>query len=238
MADILNIETSTEVCSVSIARNGQTLFAKESTDGLKHSELLTVFIQDIFKENDFRFNQLDAVAVSKGPGSYTGLRIGVSVAKGLCYALNIPLIAVGSIEALGHYTAMHAAKFISANDSDTILLFCPMIDARRMEVYTALYNQQGEETSAVTAEIINENSFMDELKDHKILFFGNGADKCKAKITHSNAVFEGPEKTSARFMQNISQQKYSNKEFEDLAYFEPYYLKNFVATIPKNKIIK
>uniref|UniRef100_UPI003217093B tRNA (adenosine(37)-N6)-threonylcarbamoyltransferase complex dimerization subunit type 1 TsaB n=1 Tax=uncultured Draconibacterium sp. TaxID=1573823 RepID=UPI003217093B len=237
MAIILNIETSTEVCSVSLAENGKTLFQKESDNGLKHSELLTVFIQDIFKENNFEFNKVDAVSVSKGPGSYTGLRIGVSVAKGMCYGLNIPLIGIGSIDAMGVYAAQNSRDFY-ANTDDDELLFCPMIDARRMEVYTALYNSKGEQITPVSAEIIDENSFTDYLKDKKILFFGNGAEKCKEKITHENALFKGPLQTSARFMQNLAETKYNKNEFEDVAYFEPFYLKDFVATIPKNKVLK
>lgn len=237
MAIILNIETSTEVCSVTLAENGKTLFHKESTDGLNHSKLLTVFIQDIFEENKFEMSRIDAVAVSKGPGSYTGLRIGVSVAKGLCYGLNIPLIGVGSIDAMGIWAANNSADFYS-NEQKEELLFCPMIDARRMEVYTALYTSTGERVVPVSAEIIDENSYSEYLKDKKILFFGNGAEKCKAEITHENALFEGPQLTSARFMQNLSETKYNNQEFEDVAYFEPFYLKDFVATIPKNKILK
>lgn len=237
MATILNIETSTEVCSVSLAKDGQTLFQKESSEGLNHSQLLTVFIEDLFKTNTLDLNQLDAIAVSKGPGSYTGLRIGVSVAKGLCYGLNIPLISVGSIEAMGHYVALNLSEF-SGSASAHNLLFCPMIDARRMEVYTALFNNKGEAITSVTAEIIDENSFAEQLVRQSILFFGNGAEKCRSKITHKNALFKGPGKTSARFMQTLSERKYNKRDFENVAYFEPFYLKDFVATIPKNKILK
>ncbi len=236
MATILNIETSTEVCSVVLSKDGKVLFEKESTEGLNHSMLLTVFIEQLFNENSLEMNTLDAIAVSKGPGSYTGLRIGVSVAKGLCYALDIPLIAIGSLDALGFYTSQNLAGFSSVSANN--LLFCPMIDARRMEVYTALYNMKGENIQPVSAEIINENSYASYLKDNKILFFGNGAEKCRNLLTHPNAQFEGPVKTSARFMQNLAETKYNNGEFENVAYFEPFYLKNFVATIPKNKILK
>jgi len=236
MATILNIETSTEVCSVVLAKDGEILFEKESAEGLNHSELLTVFIEELFVENKLKINILDAVAVSKGPGSYTGLRIGVSVAKGLCYALDIPLIAIGTLDAMGFYVSQNANHFGSAPADK--MLFCPMIDARRMEVYTALYNKQGENVKPVSAEIIDENAFSSFLKDHKIQFFGNGAAKCKHMLTHVNALFDGPLKTSARFMQNLAERKYNNKEFENVAYFEPFYLKNFVATIPKNKILK
>lgn len=236
MATILNIETSTEVCSVSLAKDGETLFLKESTEGLNHSQLLTVFIEELFESADFDKKQLDAVAVSKGPGSYTGLRIGVSVAKGLCYGLNIPLIGVGSIDAMGHYVAENVADFYT--ESNDNLLFCPMIDARRMEVYTAIFDKKGEQNQPVSAEIIDESSFGSLLEENKILFFGNGAEKCKAALNHPNAVFEGPAKTSARFMQKLSENKFNQREFENVAYFEPFYLKDFVATIPKNKILK
>jgi tRNA threonylcarbamoyladenosine biosynthesis protein TsaB len=229
MATILNIETSTEVCSVALAKNGKLLYPKEETEGLNHSKLLTVFIEDIFKENNIDLKELDAVAVSKGPGSYTGLRIGVSVAKGLCYGLNIPLIAIDSLEVLGFYAALN---------SNEEMLFCPMIDARRMEVYTALYNAKGKEIKPVSAEIIEPDFLSELLADNKILFFGNGAEKCKEQITHPNASFDGSSKTSAQFMLTLTEEKYINKQFEDLAYFEPYYLKNFVATIPKNKVLK
>jgi len=228
MATILNIETSTEVCSVAISKNGQLLFMKETQEGLNHSEFLSVFIQEAFAENNFQLNQLDAVAVSMGPGSYTGLRIGVSVAKGLCYGLGIPLIAVSSLEIMGIHAALN---------SEDDMFFSPMIDARRMEVYTALYDHNGKEIKPVSAEIIEEDFLSDYLSENKILFFGNGAEKCRSKITHINAMFNGPDKTSAQFMPILTEKKYKKKHFEDVAYFEPFYLKDFVATIPKNKIL-
>jgi len=229
MATILNIETSTEVCSIAVSKGGSLLFKKESWEGLNHSELLTVFIEEAMADNDFTLNQLDAVGVSKGPGSYTGLRIGISVAKGLCYALDIPLIAVNSLEILGTYIALKSTEN---------RLYCPMIDARRMEVYTALYNSTGKEIKPVSAEVVEENFLSEFLAEEKIVFFGNGAEKCKSKISSVNAVFEGPDKTSAQFMQILTEKKFVKKQFEDVAYFEPFYLKNFVATTPKNKIIK
>lgn len=235
MARILQIETSTEVCSVALSENGNLLFLKESLEGLNHSELLTVFIEDLLAENKIEISTIDAVAVSKGPGSYTGLRIGVSVAKGICYALHIPLISMNSLRILGTYTAENADRYLpdSANDN---LLFCPMIDARRLEVYTALYNMHGKEINPVTAEIIHEDFLAEYLENNRILFFGNGAKKCEKIITHPNALFNGPATTSAQFMSTIALGKYNKNEFEDVAYFEPFYLKNFVATIPKNKI--
>ncbi|MCG6190216.1 tRNA (adenosine(37)-N6)-threonylcarbamoyltransferase complex dimerization subunit type 1 TsaB [Maribellus maritimus] len=237
MAVILNIETSTEVCSVALGENGELLFEKESREGLNHSELLTVFIEELFTENNFNMRDIDAVAVSKGPGSYTGLRIGVSVAKGLCYALDKPLISVGSLDSMGIFTAQNIESFFEGNNDEDLLL-CPMIDARRMEVFTALYKSSGQTVQTVSAQIIDENSFSEELKENKILFFGNGAQKCREHLSHPNALFNGPLKTSARFMLFLAEKKYNKKEFEDVAYFEPFYLKNFVATIPKNKILK
>ena len=237
MAIILNIETSTEVCSVSLAKNGELLFEKGDNKGMNHSALLTIFINEIFAENNLSIKNIDAVAVSKGPGSYTGLRIGVSVAKGLCYALEKPLIAVNTLDAMADYTAGNINDFTDLGTDNNVLL-CPMIDARRMEVYTALYNKNGESVKPVDAEIIDEQSFSEYFEKHKILFFGNGAEKCKKYLSHHNALFTGPSKISARFMQNIVEKKYNKKEFEDVAYFEPFYLKNFVAIISKNKILK
>ena len=238
MATILNIETSTEVCSVNLAKNGKLLFEKESLEGLNHSELLTVFIEELFKENHLEMKNIDAVAVAKGPGSYTGLRIGVSVAKGLCYALEKPLIAISTLDAIGIFISQNSEQFNMESEDPKNLLFCPMIDARRMEVYTALYNSKGEQMEPVSAKIIDENSFSDTLKESKIAFFGNGAAKCAKALNHSNALFYGPLKASARFMVKLAEKKYNKKEFENVAYFEPFYLKNFVATVPKNKIIK
>lgn len=236
MATILNIETSTEVCSVNVSENGKLLFEKESLEGLNHSELLTVFIEELLKENHLNIKNIDAVAVAKGPGSYTGLRIGVSVAKGLCYALDKPLIAISTLDALGIFTSRHPAQFGLKSKED--LLFCPMIDARRMEVYTALYNFKGEQLEPVSAKIIDENSFSKRLEISEIAFFGNGAIKCKKMLNRPNALFSGPLKASARFMVKQAEERYNKKEFENVAYFEPFYLKNFIATVPKNKIIK
>ncbi len=237
MAFILNIETSTEVCSVSLAENGNLIVLKESNEGFNHSKSLTVFIEEIFDGNNLKIKSLDAVAVSKGPGSYTGLRIGVSVAKGLCYGLSIPLISVCSLEMMAVHTALKLEKYMPERSSLPVLL-CPMIDARRMEVYTALYNLEGKEIRPVSAEIIGENFLYELFDTHQIIFFGNGAGKCNGRINHKNAIFAGPSETSAQFMQAISEVKFKKQEFEDVAYFEPFYLKNFVATIPKDKILK
>jgi tRNA threonylcarbamoyladenosine biosynthesis protein TsaB len=237
MTNILCIETSTEVCSVAFAQNGKLQFEKESGDGLNHSELLTVFIENLFDENKVKLSQIDAVAVSKGPGSYTGLRIGVSVAKGICYALNKPLIVISTLDSMANFTAKNLELFYTPKKTEKILL-CPMIDARRMEVYHSIYNLQSEQIEPIVAKVIDENSFSSYLNSFKMLFFGNGAEKCKEKLNHHNALFSGPFKASARFMIQMAEEKYNKKEFENVAYFEPFYLKDFVATIPKNKIIK
>ncbi|MDD4144031.1 MAG: tRNA (adenosine(37)-N6)-threonylcarbamoyltransferase complex dimerization subunit type 1 TsaB [Prolixibacteraceae bacterium] len=238
MPIILNIETSSEVCSVAIARNGKLLMEKESLEGLSHSKLLSVFVSDIFKDTGIDMMSIDAVAVSKGPGSYTGLRIGVSLAKGLCYALDKPLIAVGSLDSLADHAAENSDQYTDDISIEGDLLYCPMIDARRMEVYTSLYNQKGEKLEAVSAKIINNSSFKDYLDRYPVLFFGNGSVKCQSLITHPNALFRGPLKTSARYMLNLAEEKFKLNEFEDVAYFEPFYLKDFIATIPGNKVIK
>lgn len=235
MAVILNIETATEVCSVSLSKNGETLFEKESLEGLNHSELLTVFAEELFRENNFEIQNIDAVAVSKGPGSYTGLRIGVSVAKGFCYALDKPLITIGTLDAMASHTAQNLSSYYAEDAADVLL--CPMIDARRMEVYTSLYDATGKRLEPVSAKIIDEDAFSGYLPKYKILFFGNGAEKCRTKLQHPNALFTGPLKASARFMIKLAENKYNNREFENVAYFEPFYLKDFIATIPKNKII-
>ncbi len=236
MALILNIETSTEVCSVVLSKDGKTVVEKESSSGLKHSELLTVFIEDILKHNHFDKSDLDAVAVSKGPGSYTGLRIGVSAAKGLCYGLDIPLISVSTLDAFANYVVNNQKDFIGEDDVADAFI-CPMLDARRMEVYTALYDFNNQKIEDVHAKIIESDSFANQLNKGKIIFVGNATVKVKDIITHKNAIFTQLSKASARFMQNLSEKAYCNKNFEDVAYFEPFYLKDFIATKPKNNIL-
>lgn len=228
MALILNIETSTNVCSTSIAKNGEIIAVKESFEDRSHASLLTVFIDELLTENSVKPNDIDAVSVSEGPGSYTGLRIGVSVAKGFCYAKNIPLIAVNTLRAM---TIM--AKEIVGNEN---ILFCPMIDARRMEVYSAIFNNDTSERRKTIAEVINENSYNKELAENRIVFFGDGADKCKELITNTNAQFIPNIYPSAKHMAELSQEAFNNKEFKDVAYFEPFYLKDFVAITSKKKL--
>ena len=231
MGLILNIETSTTVCSVNIAKDGYKLTGRETNEQNAHSKILTVFIEEIFKESKLNANDLDAVAVSKGPGSYTGLRIGVSVAKGIAYGANIPLLSVNTLQSM----VLGAKKFIN-NNVDENILYAPMIDAKRMEVYTALFTGQFEFQNEISAKIIDEQSFSKELKKYKIYFFGDGAVKCKDAITHNNALFIDDLHPSADYMILFSEKVYNEKKFEDVAYFEPFYLKDFVATIPTKNI--
>lgn len=236
MALIINIETSTEVCSVALSKDGKTIAIKENKEELNHSSLLSVFIDDILKENKLKASELDAVAVSMGPGSYTGLRIGVSTAKGLCYGAGIPLIAVSTLQAVALSVSERAEKESLAKDCNTAL-FCPMTDARRMEVYCALYDVNNKIVSEIEAKIIDENSFTEILDKREILFFGNGAAKCKDVIKHENAKFTDNVYASAEYMAALSEELYNEKSFADVAYFEPFYLKNFVATTPKKKVL-
>ena len=233
MALILNIESSTEVCSVSLSRNGEILQILENVSGQNHSMLMTVFIEQIFKETSLQMSQLEAVAVSGGPGSYTGLRIGVAAAKGICYALNIPLIAITSLAAMAHQVITNPGLY---GLPEVPMLFCPMIDARRMEVYTAFFNEKEELVRGIQADIIEPDSYLSFLEQGKVVFFGNGADKCKAILTHHNAVFLDNIKTSAAYMTDLSETAFREKRFEDVAYYEPFYLKDFVATVPTKNI--
>jgi tRNA threonylcarbamoyladenosine biosynthesis protein TsaB len=235
MALILSLETSTKVCSVCLSNNDEIIAKRELFEANSHATHLTVFIQDIFSElSDYTLKDIDAVAVSSGPGSYTGLRIGVSVAKGLCYALKKPLIAITSLEALAH-AAFNNAELMKTTNSNT--LFCPMIDARRMEVYTALFDADMKIQKNISAEIIDENSFQDVLSNHQIVFLGDGSEKCKETISHENAIFLEKTVPLASNMVKLASKKYANNQFEDIAYFEPFYLKDFVATTPKKKVL-
>lgn len=229
---ILNIETATRVCSVTLARGSGLVVSRESREPNVHSSMLTVFIEEMMAEAGLSLNSLDAVAVSMGPGSYTGLRIGVAASKGFCYALDKPLIAIPTLQAMAYgisFTIPHPASPIPH-------LLSPMIDARRMEVYCALYNEQLAEVREVRAEIISEDSFADFLKDHIVVFGGDGAEKCRQLLgAHPNAIFTDNFETSSTYMTTLALEKFSNGEFENLAYFEPFYLKDFVAGKPRVK---
>lgn len=230
MSLILGIETATKMCSVAISRDGVLLALKETGGEYSHSENLNHFVELACNEAKIKLNELDAIAISKGPGSYTGLRIGVSSAKGLCYGLEKPLIAVDTLKALT-LAVINSNSFVSGT------LFCPMIDARRMEVYTALYNSSLEMIEPISAKIMDESSFVKVLQEHKVVFFGDGAEKCKTLLGgHKNAVFIDNVEPSAKYINQLALEKLNKQQFEDVAYFEPYYLKEFLATTPKNKV--
>ena len=227
MPSILHIETSTTVCSVVLSENGKVVSERISLTGPSHASLLGVFVQEILQETKAH---PDAVAVSCGPGSYTGLRIGVSTAKGLCYGWNVPLIAVNTLQLL-------ASTVAAGKQTEVNTLFCPMIDARRMEVFSAFYDKDLKLFREIAADIVDENSYLDILADHKVLFFGNGADKCRSSITHPNAEFIDDIQPKAANMIPLAEKAFAAGEFVDVAYFEPFYLKEFVATVPKNKVL-
>ncbi|MBN4072615.1 tRNA (adenosine(37)-N6)-threonylcarbamoyltransferase complex dimerization subunit type 1 TsaB [Crocinitomix catalasitica] len=223
MTLILNLETSTNVCSVSLTRDGLEIDREEIySEEFTHSESLTVFIQELInRQADIDLKDLSAVGVSAGPGSYTGLRIGCSTAKGLCYALEIPLIAVDSLKSL--------AALAPTDDG----LICPMFDARRMEVYSAVYNSKLEIVEDLQAKILDESSYADLLNENQITFLGPGSEKASEVIAHDNAIFDTKTKVSAIGMNELSYANYLAEQFEDTAYFEPNYLKDFIAGTPK-----
>jgi len=225
---ILHIETSTNVCSIALSENGNCIFTKMNADGMSHAALLSVFIAEAMEFLKKSSKQPDAVAVSSGPGSYTGLRIGVSTAKGLCYGLDIPLIAVSTLEVL----TVQALKLIE--EAEDVLL-CPMIDARRMEVYAAFYNTKGQINREIAADIIDADSYSEILEKKLVYFFGNGAEKCKTTLTHPNARFIDNLVPLAENMIALAEKAYNEKKFEDVAYFEPFYLKEFHTTAAKKQ---
>jgi tRNA threonylcarbamoyladenosine biosynthesis protein TsaB len=225
------------MCSVALSYQGHLhAFREQNGKDYSHSSLLTSFIEDIIREAGISMTDLTAVSVSQGPGSYTGLRIGVSAAKGLCYGLDIPLISVNSLEALAYHFREGLLK-----RSDFILpaaleaLFCPMIDARRMEVYYALYDSRLREKRKTRAEVITMESFGPLLEKHKIFFFGDGAEKCRPLLGSPNAMVFPEVWPSAKGLISLAQEKYERGKFENLAYFEPFYLKDFVAGAPRVK---
>jgi len=229
MGLILNIETSTKVCSVALAKNGQTIAVKEELgEQYIHSEKLTAFIEELMNDSVFMLNDLDAICVSKGPGSYTGLRIGVSCAKGLCYALSVPLLAIDSLTIL-------ASRFIQLkNDTKNVMLY-PMIDARRMEVFTQKTDANLVACSPIEAMVIDKNSF--SKCPGSVSLFGDGANKLiNTFSTDAIKVYQNIE-TSAIGMEQLSYVKFKANDFEDVAYFEPYYLKDFIAVLSKKKLL-
>ncbi|TAE30853.1 MAG: tRNA (adenosine(37)-N6)-threonylcarbamoyltransferase complex dimerization subunit type 1 TsaB [Cytophagales bacterium] len=239
---LLSIDTSTTVCSVALHRaDGDSLQAEllgcfELFTERTSSAMLTTLMRDVVRYAGFQLADLDAVVVAKGPGSYTGLRIGTSTAKGLCFALDKPLLAVNTLQAMAEQVRSFLAMPPAGSpDRPPSLLFCPMIDARRMEVYCALYDAQGMEHKPTAAEIIDENSFADWLRDHTLVFFGDGADKCRTVLgQHPNAVFlDEMIRPSSRTIGQLAVERFRAGQFEDVAGFEPFYLKEFMVTKPK-----
>lgn len=220
---ILNIETSTNVCSAALS-DGSRIIASVKSENANHAHDLPLFIKSLLETAKEQSISIKAVAVSAGPGSYTGLRIGVATAKGLCYGLGVPLIAVDTLQVL-------CASLINSGYKVDSQLLCPMIDARRMEVYCALYNNAPQAVSEVEAKIIDCNSFKDILTSQQVLFFGNGASKCKDVIHNDNAIFIDDIVPLAENMGGIAEQKLAANDLADLAYFAPFYLKEFQATV-------
>lgn len=232
MSLILCIETSTHICSAGISRQGKIQALKESSEKNIHAASITLFVKEVCSQAGVSMDELDAVAVGMGPGSYTGLRIGVSAAKGFCYGLGIPLIAVPSLQAMA-YGAISAIRKTGRCLDDH--LFCPMIDARRMEVYTALFNSEYQEVRGTEAIIIAEDSFGEELKNNTIYYFGDGADKCRYILRHERMIFLEGVYNSAANIALLADLKFRQGAFENLAYFEPFYLKDFIAAKPRVK---
>lgn len=226
MSCILHIETSTTVCSVAVSEDGQTIFVQEDMKGPSHAVSLGVFVDEALSFIDSHAIPLDAVAVSCGPGSYTGLRIGVSMSKGICYGRNIPLLGIPTLEVL-------CVPVLLYHELPEGALLCPMIDARRMEVYAAVYDRSLNVICPISADIIDEHSYLDILNEHPVYFFGNGAAKCREKITHPNALFIDDIHPLAKMMFPLAEKAVANEDYKDVAYFEPFYLKEFVASLPK-----
>ncbi len=231
MALILNIETSTEVCSVCLSKDGKSMFTIDDDSSNSHSKILIVLIEKIFKQANITLSNLDAIAISDGPGSYTGLRIGMATAKALCYSAEKPLITISSLHSLVNGLIQRQTSL--TGDFDFIVI--PMIDARRMEVYTAVYNQNLNELEPICAKIIDESSFKEHLEHSNVFFVGTGAEKCKTFFqNHPNARFDDT-KTSASHMIQLSEMAFSNQNFANLAYCEPFYLKDYIAGKPNVK---
>ncbi len=223
MGRILNLETATTNCSVSVSEGDRILSLKENNAiNYSHSEQLHVFIKEVVEEASLSFADLDAIAVSKGPGSYTGLRIGVSAAKGLCFSLDLPLISVPTLESM--------ATQIKPKTGEVVI---PVLDARRMEVYSAVFDDQLKEIRETRAEVVHEESFGEFVSANKVYVVGSGAQKCSEVLTHPNFQFNTSLVPSAREMAKIAFKKFQAKKFEDVAYFEPFYLKDFVLQTKK-----
>lgn len=234
MSLILCIETGTDICSVGLARDGELVSLRESDEGRDHAKNVAVFVDELLRENDVAAEELSAVAVGMGPGSYTGLRIGVSFAKGLCYGLQIPLVAVGSLDSLVQVAREdYEAGIIDVERWEDALL-CPMVDARRMEVYTQMFDTKGEPLNEVKAEIVAEDSFAEWRNGRPFVIFGNGAAKCQEVLTDAILINVTP---SARGLAALAHQRFEAGKTENIAYFEPFYLKDFIVIPSKKKLL-
>lgn len=229
MACILHIETSTQVCSVAVSEDSHVIFQQEDHSGPNHAERLGSMVDEALSFTDNHAIPFDAVAVSCGPGSYTGLRIGVSMAKGICYGRNLKLIAVPTLELM-------CVPVLLREMVEEDALLCPMIDARRMEVYAGIYDRALKEVRPVGADVVDADTYKEWLEKHPIYFFGNGAAKCMETINHPNAHLIDGIEPLAKWMQPLAERRLLNGQTEDVAYFEPFYLKDYVAKMPKKLI--
>lgn len=235
MALILSIETGTDICSVALANDGELMALRESDEGRDHAKKVALFVDELLRETGVQPSDLDAIAVGKGPGSYTGLRIGVSFAKGMCYALDIPLIAIGSLDALTEVAREdYDAGILDIEEEEWAKAkLCSLVDARRMEVYAEVFDNEGKALTDVAAEVVTEDSFKEWRKD-KFVIFGNGAKKCTELLSDAIFVDIAP---SARGIVRLAEESFKAQKFEDLAYFEPFYLKEFLVIPSKKKLL-
>jgi tRNA threonylcarbamoyladenosine biosynthesis protein TsaB len=230
MACILHIDTSTDVCSVAVSEDSHVIFEQEDHTGPNHAERLGTFVDEALSFTDNHAIPFDAVAVSGGPGSYTGLRIGVSMAKGICYALQLKLVSVPTLQLL-------CVPVLLREMVEDDALLCPMIDARRMEVYAAVFDRALNEIRPTGADIVDADTYREWLDRRPVYFFGNGAAKCMETIHHPNARFIDGIEPLAKWMQPLAERRLLNGEVEDTAYYVPFYLKDFVAKMPKNPLL-
>ena len=229
MCKLVLIETSTALCSTALAENGRIICSRRSSEPRAHASLTAVFVKEMMDETGWKIGDLDAVAVSMGPGSYTGLRVGVSTAKGLCFGAGLPLLSAGTLDVL--VQEAHRLGVVPAGCKYVV----PMVDARRMEVYAAVFTPEGRQLTETKPVIIDSNSFAAELAEGPVLFIGDGALKCRETLTSPNAFFAAAFPT-AMAMAPLAEAAYNEKRFEDVAYFEPFYLKDFVATVSRKKL--
>lgn len=228
MATILHIETSTDVCSVAVSQDGACIFSEENHDGPNHANKIGGFVDEALSFTDNHAITFDAVAVSCGPGSYTGLRIGTSIAKGICYGRDLKLLAIPTLE------LMAVPVLLRHEEIEDDALLCPMIDARRMEVYAAIYDRSLKPIREIQADIVDETTYQAFLQERPVYFFGNGAAKCMEKIQHPHAHFIEGIEPLAKWMFPLAEKRFLNEQYEDVAYFVPFYLKDFIAKQPKN----